>query len=665
MLRCLRRVIVAVACSLPVSAGPALAQIAKDPSELANTLWASRPEGPFGPELSGTGLRLGMDLGDAESLVRARIDVAATIVRTGTRRIGADPLQVTVFSTADGRDGFGLLGHPALAGRVVGVARATLIDPAVLSWQQVSSALHSVYGESISFGSSHADAWIDTTLGLENDHNFTVHCAGNHWPTTLPGVDAYDEVEFAELRKSTWVEVYNLSDPPSFLWPSGSDLAREWLCPTTIFATSKTVGDDWRLTISIYDTAWVTDAATRARLGGSAEGEALLSKLLRVDEGAPSSEGAQVLEDLLGVGASAGAPSPAEPLHEAKSHYGQGRYDDAAELLLPIAEGGNAEAVGLLAEMVSDGLIEAGPGYYVVERLARYAADAGDVRGLYYHARTTQVDTPDDASVVLDLLSRSAETGYVRAQAYLAEAYHKGSVMPQDASKALLWAERAGDQGDAASQVLAGVLYRDGLGTAVDLAAAAAWIGRAAAQGYPNANRELEEVTDEIAAIEERRVREEEAVRRRAEQEVLEAEEKRRAELDPESATGEPSDPEMRAAIQDYLNGVNSGMDSTMAACERGAYQNDPVLAIQCLAMMATTGTSDFGMSPTVDIARFQKLGCAESDNQPGYVCDYVLGLNSSGAMGTGVLGQMMSTGSATQGRFLPQSGGWLFLPLD
>src|SRR5690606_12166709 len=154
----------------------------------------------------------------------------------------------------------------------------------------------------------------------------------------------------------------------------------------------------------------------------------------------------------------------------------------------------------LLAEMVSDGLIEAGPGYYVVERLARYAADAGDVRGLYYHARTTQVDTPDDASVVLDLLSRSAETGYVRAQAYLAEAYHKGSVMPQDASRALLWAGRAGDQRDAASQVLAGVLYRDGLGTAVDLAAAAAWIGRAAAQGYPNANRELEEVTDEIAA---------------------------------------------------------------------------------------------------------------------------------------------------------------------
>ncbi|MCY1455661.1 hypothetical protein D9M71_728090 [compost metagenome] len=88
---------------------------------------------------------------------------------------------------------------------------------------------------------------------------------------------------------------------------------------------------------------------------------------------------------------------------------------------------------------------------------------------------------------------------------------------------------------------------------------------------------------------------------------------------------------------------------------------NDPMFAMQCASLaMVGAGTSG-GMQ--VEVSDFEKIACAKADGQPGYVCDYYLGMSTNSPAMGGATGDMMRQGSAGQGRFIKRQNGWLFLP--
>jgi hypothetical protein len=126
------------------------------------------------------------------------------------------------------------------------------------------------------------------------------------------------------------------------------------------------------------------------------------------------------------------------------------------------------------------------------------------------------------------------------------------------------------------------------------------------------------------------------------------------------SGDHEPSDREMRKAIEATFENINANYRDLGRRCERREFSNDPLLAMQCLALCGAGGGK---CSLSFEITQFRKLGCEKAEGQPGYVCDFVLGFASDSPFAQGALRQLTGGGNAGQGRFLRNDEGWLYLP--
>lgn len=128
-----------------------------------------------------------------------------------------------------------------------------------------------------------------------------------------------------------------------------------------------------------------------------------------------------------------------------------------------------------------------------------------------------------------------------------------------------------------------------------------------------------------------------------------------------QEVNGEPSAQAMYLAVKAKADQVNDQLASTYERCQRRQFQNDPMLAMTCLTILAAGGGDEL----RARITRFEKLGCAVGEGQTGFVCDYVLGLETSSPfMRETMMGELMAMGSVSQGRFVPIREGWLFTPL-
>lgn len=128
-----------------------------------------------------------------------------------------------------------------------------------------------------------------------------------------------------------------------------------------------------------------------------------------------------------------------------------------------------------------------------------------------------------------------------------------------------------------------------------------------------------------------------------------------------QAVNGEPSAQAMYLAVKAKADQVNDQLASTYERCQRRQFQNDPMLAMTCLTILAAGGGDEL----RARITRFEKLGCARSEGQAGFVCDYVLGFETSSPfMRETMMGELMAMGSVSQGRFVPIREGWLFTPL-
>jgi hypothetical protein len=121
-----------------------------------------------------------------------------------------------------------------------------------------------------------------------------------------------------------------------------------------------------------------------------------------------------------------------------------------------------------------------------------------------------------------------------------------------------------------------------------------------------------------------------------------------------------PTAREMYEAVKGQVAAINSSLQSTASACLGGQYKNDPLLAMQCLALCGGSGgTCKVG----VTLTRFERLGCAQAAGKAGYMCDYIVGFQTRGATVPPSLEQLLGGGQLTQARFLPRGQGWIIIP--
>jgi len=186
----------------------------------------------------------------------------------------------------------------------------------------------------------------------------------------------------------------------------------------------------------------------------------------------------------------------ADPLADGVAAFQAKDYPVAAQLLTPLARGGNPIAEFHLGLMRLFGL--------------GVAEDADAARDLNFQAAAKgypqarqlivaqclqdDVDPATDCRQALAWLRADAEAGNVEDQAALGAMYLTGrGGVARDAAQAVVWFRRAAEHGDVRAEDQLGAIYATGLGVVpADPAESTAWYRKAAAQGDANAQRALD-----------------------------------------------------------------------------------------------------------------------------------------------------------------------------
>ncbi len=128
------------------------------------------------------------------------------------------------------------------------------------------------------------------------------------------------------------------------------------------------------------------------------------------------------------------------------------------------------------------------------------------------------------------------------------------------------------------------------------------------------------------------------------------------------SLFAEPTEKEMFTAVATKFDQINANYRAIGEKCERREFGNDPLLAMQCITICGAGGGK---CNISFELTRFEKLACTEAREQPGYVCDFVVGFSSDSPFAKGAMNQLTGGGNSGQGRFIYNSNSWIFLPMN
>lgn len=160
---------------------------------------------------------------------------------------------------------------------------------------------------------------------------------------------------------------------------------------------------------------------------------------------------------------STGMAFSAEPLNDALRAMDSGRHAHAAQLLLPLANGGNP--------------------------LAQYRLGM-----MYYNGQ----GVPEDEKQSIYWWKKAAAQGYVEAMFQLGSAYLFGSqtakFVPDPDREAATWYFQAASAGHGEAQYHLGLLFLAGKGVIENRQEAARWMRKAASQGHPEAKKALSSI---------------------------------------------------------------------------------------------------------------------------------------------------------------------------
>jgi TPR repeat protein len=192
------------------------------------------------------------------------------------------------------------------------------------------------------------------------------------------------------------------------------------------------------------------------------------------------------------------APAGSADIADGFAAYQAGQYEQARDIWLILAEGGDPVAQYNLGKLFEFGGGDLRQDYVQAARWYREAAAQGVAAasnnlGLM-HAQGRGV--PRDTARAAELWQMAAADGYALAQYNLGLAYFRGEGIRQDEAQAAGWFRRAAEGGLADAQYAMGQMSRTGRVVPQDEAEALAWYRLAAAQGHDKAALEAVNLED-------------------------------------------------------------------------------------------------------------------------------------------------------------------------
>lgn len=183
----------------------------------------------------------------------------------------------------------------------------------------------------------------------------------------------------------------------------------------------------------------------------------------------------------------------ANPIEQAIAAANEQRYDEALELVTPLANEGNPQAQNMLGALYAQGWgVE--QDFVKAREWYEKAAAGGSPRAYFNLARMYALGNgvEKDCDKAVELWRTPAEQGDPVAQVNVASLYMEGfECMPQDSDEALRWYRLAAEQDDPLAQHSLGAIYATGQGVELDYATAMEWYQKAAAQGHANSQAAL------------------------------------------------------------------------------------------------------------------------------------------------------------------------------
>lgn len=173
------------------------------------------------------------------------------------------------------------------------------------------------------------------------------------------------------------------------------------------------------------------------------------------------------------------------PLEEAVIAVNEARYEEALELLQPLAGQGNSDAQNVLGGLYLQGLGVSRDYAQARDWFEASAAQGNplacyNLGGMYANG----IGVTQDCEKAIELVRRPAEAGLPIGQVNLGALYAEGSACtPQDFAEALHWFREAAEAGDPLGQHSLGAMYANGEGVEQDYVAAMDWYVKAAEQG--------------------------------------------------------------------------------------------------------------------------------------------------------------------------------------
>lgn len=129
----------------------------------------------------------------------------------------------------------------------------------------------------------------------------------------------------------------------------------------------------------------------------------------------------------------------------------------------------------------------------------------------------------------------------------------------------------------------------------------------------------------------------------------------------------EPTEVEMRAAVQAQYDNVNDASAESAQKCNNREYNRgggNPLQAMECIGLAVGGGgmTRDGrGVKPMkVSIITFEKIACEKAQGKAGYLCDYAMGYDTNNP--NNITGQYTRKPMAAQARFVQQGKRWIRL---
>ena len=169
-----------------------------------------------------------------------------------------------------------------------------------------------------------------------------------------------------------------------------------------------------------------------------------------------------------------------------------GRYKEALQILIPLAEKGDAKYQAKLAFFYVRGL-GVPLDYAKAFELYRKAAEQGDAlsqnqMGLAYY---NGAGVEQNLAKAVEWFRKSAQQNYKDGQNSLGSCYFFGHGVAQNYPKAIEWFLKAAEQNDELSMNMLGHCFLDGLGAPEDQAKALEWFRKSADRGFHKAQTNM------------------------------------------------------------------------------------------------------------------------------------------------------------------------------